>query len=256
MEKLWTFNKFNFLKKHFLIKEDSEFNQYQFGGGVTNPLGPGYGFAVDPKLSIYGSQDSPYVDQYARSVGITNTLTNVLSFIKSDLFGNKPKFDYFLEDLDFFKNLKILRIYRNANNNLNIYISFDLRNEEFFGVFKDYNYSHNKPKLYSDLFTDMRFRYINQDYILKLQNYFYHILKKWFIPNPGFYTVLKDNLIVKDEMGKEIPIKIGSILKIKRYDENNNGEPYVILFFNDKKYFINGNDYYFIKYWLEPYLEE
>ena len=74
MDNLWNFNKFKFLNDN-IIKEYSEFNQYQMDIGAQNPLGPGFGFATDPSLSIYGQDgDSPYTDYYSRTGGSINRL--------------------------------------------------------------------------------------------------------------------------------------------------------------------------------------
>jgi len=67
--KILNFNKFNFLKESY-----SDFNQFSQGGISPHSLGPGFGFAVDSKLSIYGNQDSPYTDQYSRTPMMVNTL--------------------------------------------------------------------------------------------------------------------------------------------------------------------------------------
>ena len=71
--KVLKYNKFNFLTESY-----SDFNQFSQNGVSPHGLGPGYGFAIDPKLSIYGSQDSPYVDQYQRTPMMVNNLLSIM----------------------------------------------------------------------------------------------------------------------------------------------------------------------------------
>ena len=205
MEKLWSFNRFNFMKTN-MLEDGSEFNQYSFGGQGVSPLGPGYGFASDPRMSIFGSQDSPYVDYYSRKTGMINDLMNVIKKTYKQA-SHDYKFDYFVEDLDDYENIKILRMNENNQMKLDIFISFDFKESEYFGVFKNFNTDFNKPTFVSELYESREFGYIDYSYQLKLENYLFKVLSNWFIPKKGFYKNLKENNILRTEFGGTIKIK-------------------------------------------------
>lgn len=245
MKRVLTFNKHQFINENY----GSEFSQMQFNVQPMG-LGPGYGFAVDNQISIYSDADSPYVDQYHRTPWMTNKLLNITKDLRANgSFYAATKFDHFIEDLENYNDFKILRISPNHSLTLDIYISFTLEDEEFFGVFKKFNWIQ-KPELLSDLFTDSRFTYIDNRYRLKLSNYFYKVLVKWFIPKLGEYMTLKD-VPVNNEMGEVKQIPKDNKIIVSAHTEDKDGTPYITVVYRDEKYFINKNDYYFFNYWCE-----
>lgn len=246
------YNQYKFLQENFppqLLNESSEFVDMQMGMN-PNPLGPGFGFAQDPTMSIYSDGSSPYVDNYARVGQMANDLARVMKNLMGDIRADirQHKLDYFLEDIEEFKNLKILRIFKNHELTIDVFISFELHDEEFFGVFRKFN-GVSEPKLKTDLFTDQRFRYIDTEYYLKLTSYLYKILYNWFIPNVGEYKVIQD-FNIKDSMGTKKTLKKGHVFRLKGYNEEN-GKLYLIIKHKEDIYTINDNDFYFFKYWTE-----
>ena len=245
-------------EKEQLIRESSEFNQYQlgidngFGGGA---LGPGYGFATDPGLSIYSPDSNPYVDMYARQSGTMSRLMQIIKQVSKEMMDDHifvRKSDRFLEDIDEFKNIKILRIFANENLKLNVYISFDFMEQEFFGVFRNFNASHTKPTFDTELLSDPKFSYIDKEYYLKLNQYIYKLVYNFFIPEPGMYKNLKEDCVVKDEMGQLKYLKEGKIVEVKGYNTDENNDPFIVLEIEGKKFNITGNNYFYFKYWYDP----
>jgi hypothetical protein len=253
MKKLWNYNKFKFINNN-LIKEYSEFNQYQMGldSSTSNPLGPTYGWSTDPGLSIYGTdQDSPYTDYYARTSGSVNRLNAISKSVFNDIDQSilRSKTDAFLDDIDNFNNYKILRIYLNDSLHLNIFISFYYDEEEFFGVFKNFNFG--EPNLETEMYTDPRFMYIDKEYKLKMSIYFKKILNNWFLPKKNSYKNLKDNCPVKDTLGNIKYLKKNSIINIIGVDMEKDNSPYIIMKQNDNKYYLKDKNYYYFNYWFE-----
>ncbi len=242
-----------------LIREGSEFNQYQlgldngFGGGA---LGVGYGFATDPGLSIYSPDSNPYVDMYARQAGTTSRLMQIIKQVSKEMMDDHVfarKSDRFLEDIDEYKNIKILRIFANENLKLNVYISFDFMEQEFFGVFRNFNSSHMKPTFDTELLGNPAFNYIDKEYYLKLNQYLYKLVYNFFIPEAGMYKNLKENCVVKDDnMGQLRYLKEGKIVEVLGYNTDENNDPYIVLKIEDKKFNITGNNYFYFKYWFDP----
>lgn len=247
------YNKYKFILDNFpeqMIKESTEFADMQLSQG-SNPLGAGYGFAKDPTMSVYSDDSAPYIDNYSRMSQVVQDLGRVMNNIGgsvSDIL--RYKLDYFLEDIDEYKNLKILRMFNNNLMNIDIYISFVFMDEEFFGVFRNFN-GLNKPKFESDLFSDPKYGYMNKEYYIKLNNYFYKIIYNWFIPTPGTYIVLNDTIKVKDSLGSNFNIKKNANIYLKGYNTDQDNDAYLIIKFKDDIYKITKNDYYFFKYWTK-----
>jgi hypothetical protein len=217
-------------------------------GQVNNPLGPGYGFAQDPQMSIYSDGANPYVDNYTRLSQIVADLGRVMKELQGSTSNAlKSRIDYFLEDIEEYQNLKILRIFVNTNMKLDVYISFDFMEEEFFGVFRSFN-GINEPKMDSDLFTDPRFNYMDKEYLIKLKNYVYKILYNWFIPTPGDYKVLADELKMKNSMGQTVTVKKNVNIYVKGYNTDADNNPFILVKYKDNVYEIGKNDYFFFKY--------
>jgi len=248
MKNLLPYRKFTFAQ---LIKEDSQFLQYQFGIEPFSSAA-GYAFAIDPKLSYQNYQDSPYTDFYARQHGLVSNVINIMKGHRTELGDSMYKTDNaFVEDLELFKNFRILRIFENQKLKLDLYIAFNYDDEEYFGVYKDFNYIM-KPKLESELFFDTRNQNrMNQEYRLKLSNYIYKKLGNWFIPEKGWYKCLAEKLILRDEMGKFFEIKRNKQVEILGYNLSKDNQPYIMLNINENKYYIHNNDYYYFKWRFE-----
>jgi hypothetical protein len=248
--KILRFNKYNFLSESY-----SDFNQFnQMGMGVS-PL-PGYGFAVDPKMSIYGHADSPYVDNYYRTPMLVNTLLDIIKGINKDAQNNYGaiKYDQFLEDVDEFKNFKILRTVINASYHIDIYVSFEFGDDEFFGLFKNFN-SIQKVKFTTDLFTDSNYRYINTEYRLKLDNYFRKVLNKWFKPKKGWFINLNKNLYVRNKLGNKILLPKDAKINVTTVGNDKDNNPYIKFLYKGEELVLNKNDYFFFNYWFEQTTE-
>lgn len=248
--KIYKFSRHTFLNKIF---ESSEFLQYQFGIEPMGTQGGGgqYAFAQDPSLSYYNYQDSPYTDFYARQSGLIANLAQVTKNIRNQSNSIYKDYDPFLEDIDLFKNIKILRIFENNNLKLDVFISFNYDNNEYFGALKNFN-GLSKPKFESELFYEPEYQYrFDSEYKLKLSNFFYKKLEKWFIPKKGFYKNLKPNNRVKDAMGKLYEMKNEQIIEVLGYNISNDNNPYLIIKVKDKTYHIENNDYYYFKWRFE-----
>lgn len=246
-----SFRRYSFLKDTELIKEDSQFLQYQFG---IEPFSPpaGYAFAIDPKLSYQNYQDSPYTDFYVRQHGLVQNVITLMKQHANLINGATYKTeDPFIEDLSLFKNLKILRIFENQRMKLDVFISFEYNDEEYFGVYKNFNYIM-KPKLESELFYDVKNQYrMDQEYKLKLSNLFYKKIEKWFIPKKGWYKLLVDKVTLRDGMGKQFEITKDKKVEVTGYNMSRDNEPFILLTVNNEKYQIQGNDYYYFKWRFE-----
>jgi len=240
----------------FAIFENSEFNQFLGGDSGkmgSDVFGAGYGFASDPGLSIYSDDNRPYQDQYARSQGTTNKLMQMAQGAGKNLF-NDPRFnrknDRFLEDSEYFKKLKILRMVQNQNLKLDIYISFEFNEQEFFGVFKNFNGLIKPPALTSPELLNNN-QYMDKEYFLKLNNFLYKKLYNWFKPKPGFYVNLKENNRIKDNMGRLLFLDKGKMVEVMGYNEDENNDPYITIKIKNQTYYIEKNNYFWFNWRFE-----
>lgn len=251
--KILKYSRYSFLNNIGFLNEGSEFQQYQFGIEPMGTQGGGgqYAFAQDPSMSYYNYQDSPYTDFYARQSGLVANLnmaaknaTNQSDIIFKD---QNP----FLEDINLYKNIKILRIFENNNLKLDVFISFLYDKNEYFGALRNFN-GLDKPKFESEIFYDPEYQYrFNAEYKLKLGNFFYKKLEKWFIPEKGFYKNMKNENKVKDSLGKLFEMKTDQVAEVLGYNMNSDNKPYIILKYKDKTYHVEGNDYYYFKWRFE-----
>ena len=250
--KILKFSRYSFLNESNLVKEGSEFMQYQFGIEPMNTAGGGgnYAFAQDPRMS-YNIQDSPYTDFYARQSGLVNNLNQIVKNVQSNgdmIFKDK---NAFLEDINSFKNIKILRMFENNNLKLDIFLSFIYNDNEYFGAIRNFN-ALSTPKFESELFYEPEYQYrFDSAYKLKLGNYFFKKLEKWFIPEKGMYKNLKPDNRVKDNMGKLYEMNTNQIIEVLGYNMNSDNKPYVILNVKGETFHIENNDYYYFKWRFE-----
>lgn len=251
--KIFNFSKYSFLSNTKLLKEGSEFLQYQFGIEPMGTQGGGgeYAFAQDPSSSYYNYQDSPYTDFYARQSGLVANLNQVMKNLRgqSDLIYKDT--NAFLQDINLYENIKILRIFENTNLKLDVFISFNYDKEEYFGAFRNFN-NIGKPKLESELFYMPEYQYrFDTEYKLRLSNLFYKKLEKWFKPEKGFYKNLKPDNRVKDKMGKLYEVNAEQIVEVLGYNLTPDNNPYIIIKVKDHTYHVEGNDYYYFKWRFE-----
>lgn len=247
--KVLKFSRYSFLNESNILNE-SEFLQYQFGIEPMGTQGGGgqYAFAQDPSSSYYNYQDSPYTDFYARQSGLVSNLNLIMKNLKTQNSLIYKETNPFLEDINLFENIKILRIFENNNLKIDIFLSFEYNEKEYFGAFKNFN-NISKPKFESELYYEPEYQYrFDNEYKIRLSNLFYKKLEKWFVPAKGFYKNLKPDNRVKDNMGKLYEVNAEQIVEVLGYNLSTDNKPYVILKVKDHIYHVEGNDYYYFKW--------
>lgn len=251
--KIYNFRRYSFINETKLITEDSEFLQYQFGIEPMGTQGGGgqFAFAQDPTSSYYNYQDSPYTDFYARQSGLVSNLDRLMKQNRKQTGMVYKDVNAFLEDINEYQNIKILRMFENNNLKLDIFLSYNFNDKEYFGAIKNFNHI-SKPKFESEIFYDPEFQYrFDNEYKLRLSNFFIKKLEKWFIPEKGMYKNLKENNRLKSKMGKIFEMNSNKVVEILGYNTSANNEKYIIVKYKGEIYHIEGNDYYFFKWRFE-----
>jgi hypothetical protein len=249
--KILKFSRYSFLNENKIF--ESEFLQYQFGIEPYGTAGGGgeYAFAQDPRTSYYNYQDSPYTDFYARQSGLVANLNQVVKNLRNQTNLIYKDKNAFLEDINSYKNLKVLRIFENNNLKLDLFLSFTFEDNEYFGAFKNFN-AINKPQFQSEIFYEPQYQYrFDNEYKLRLGNFFYKKLEKWFIPEKGFYKNLKNENKIKDNFGKLYEMKADQIIEVLGYNITSDNKPYIIVKIKGDTYHIENNDYYYFKWRFE-----
>lgn len=251
--KIYKYSRYSFLNDINIINEGSEFMQFQFGIEPMGTAGGGgeFAFAQDPSSSYYNYQDSPYTDFYARQSGLVSNLAQVMKNMRGQNNLIYKDSNPFLEDIELYDDIKILRIFENNSMKLDVFISFTLDKNEYFGAFRNYN-GLVRPTLESEVYYEPEYLYrFDSEYKLKLSNFFFKKLDKWFIPENGIYKNLKNENKVKDNMGKLYEMNENQIVEVLGYNMNSNNKPYLIIKVKDDTYHIENNDFYYFKWRFE-----
>jgi hypothetical protein len=251
--KVLKYSRYSFFNDMNLIKEGSEFQQFQFGLEPMNTDGGGgnYAFAQDPSLSMYNYGDSPFTDFYSRQSGLVANLDLMMKNMRGQNGTIYREENPFLEDINLYKNIKILRIYENNNLKLDLFLSFEYNDGEYFGAFRNFN-GLAKPKFESEVFYEPEYQYrFDGEYKIKLSNYFYKKLEKWFIPDKGFYKNLKPGTKIKNNLGELYEMNAEQVVEVLGYNLYSDGKPFVMIKVKDKTYHIENNDFYYFKYRFE-----
>jgi len=63
---------------------------------------------------------------------------------------------------------------------------------------------------------------------------------------------MKNGVTMKGDMGERLTLKENAIVNVVGYNVDKDGDPYIVIKYNDEVYNIDKNDYFYFKYWFEP----
>lgn len=148
-----------------------------------------------------------------------------------------------LEDQDI-QSMKILRIVKVNNINYDVYISFVIDDEEYWG--KISNINTNDPKLTSEVFKDYDLLQ-PKEWVIKTRGLIIKTIKQWLKPEPGMYRLLNDEIICYSvETGKQLRMERGIEIELIRSHENK-----IIIKHESDYYNLTGDNYIYFNYWFE-----
>lgn len=142
---------------------------------------------------------------------------------------------------------------RNESGTLDIFLTFEIDEEEYYGVFWGYGNSM-APEFVSEIQRLPMLAYAKDKYA-RLQGYILRTIEKWFEDLDGSYELKADGVVAYDDMGQDFLLKKG--VKVVYLDSNLDpnyrhikvrvkvGKNKV----KDLK--IKGLDVFFFKYWFE-----
>jgi hypothetical protein len=219
----------NFLK----INETTEFNLQRM-----NPDSAQASTHVnDPSLSTdsFNRFQSGIQAAMSRVNDILNNLsmTNSYRSLRSKLA---------LEDQDI-KSMKIQRIVKSNNINYDVYISFVIGEDEYWGVIKNIM---GTPELNSEVFKDTDL-YQSKEWIIKIKGLLIKTVKTWLKPLPGKYKLLNNEIICySTETGKMLKMEAGIEIDLVRSHSDK-----IIIKYGPDYYNLIGDNLIYFNWWFE-----
>jgi len=215
-----------------IIMEFSEFNAMRMGSDSV----PQSTHVDNPSLSM---------DSYNRyelnMKGALSKLDGIFKKISRTTTGINLHDGSTLELTDF-KQFKILRIFAANDIYFNIYFSFTIEEEEYFGVIEKIN-SPN-PNVKCELFRDLSV-FGSKEWIIRIKGMLVKSIRKWLDIDLGNYKLLKDLEVIDKNSGSRVIIPINSEIEVTKSNDN-----YIELLLDEKLYFITNNNYFYFNYYF------
>lgn len=222
------------MKRAKLILEFTEFNAMRL-----NPDSAQMSVHVDnPQLSInaFDKHEDGIRAGISRINNIIHSLSNSSGFraLKSRLS---------LEEQDL-SSLKILRIVKADHVNYDVYISFVIDNQEYFGLIE--NILTNDTNLKSEVFKDFDLVQ-SKEWIIKIKGSIIKCVKKWILPEEGKYKLINDEIHCNSVItGKMLKLDKNAEVEVVRSFDNR-----IIIKYNNEFYSLTNDNFIYFNYWFE-----
>lgn len=222
-------------KRNRLILEFTEFNLNRMNPDSVNYPTPN---VDDPQLSInaFDKHQDAIRMGIARINGILQTLSNSASFrqLKSKLS---------LEDQNI-RSMKVLRIVKSNNIDYDVYISFNVADEEYWGQIE--NILDKNPTFTSEIFKDYDLVQ-SKEWVIKLKGLVIKTVKAWLNPEEGNYKLLNDEAFCFSvDTGRLLRLEKNSEIEVIRAFENK-----VLIKYSNEYYHMVGDNYVYFNWWFE-----
>jgi hypothetical protein len=147
-----------------------------------------------------------------------------------------------LEDQNI-QRLKILRIVKN-NIDYNVYITFLIQDEEYWGVIE--NIMSSSPNFKSEVFKDFDLLQ-PKEWIIKIKGLIIKTVKMWLKPEPGYYKLINSEVICySKETGKQLRMEQGLEIEVIRAHDDK-----IIIKHDSDYYNLVGDNYVYFNWWFE-----
>ena len=219
--------------KH-LILEFTEFNLQRMNPDSFRPS-----MHVDnPQLST----DAFDKHQSAIRQAVSRLNSIMFSLKGNSAYGNLRS-QLLLEEQDI-QSLKILRIVKTNDIIYDVFVTFTIKEREYWGKISDI--LSYKPKFDSEVFKDGNLLQ-PKEWIIKISGLIIKTVKKWLLPEPGMYRLINNEVICYSvETGKQLEMSKGiEIELIRSFDKK-----ILIKYESDTYSLINDNFIYF-NWWFE-----
>ena len=193
---------------------------------------------MDPQMST---------DPFDRNTALKTQRIRTLLQISYSLVGLRDGIDDLNADL-VIKQVTIVKMFENSLGLLDIYIKFDIDDQEFMGIFQNWG-GVSAPVFKSPSFEEV---YYSASSKIKLIGMLKIIMNDYFKPEYGNW-INQVGIYLRDEWGVILFVKPGSRLKVDEVITEDD-HPKISLYYKDVLYHIQNIDYYWFK-WncsLEP----
>lgn len=224
--------------KEFIKESFSEFNLQRMNSDTVRPSI----HVDDPSLSTNAfdkhqdmvRQAISRIGDISKSVYGSSSLSNLKSVLS-------------IKDQDVTK-LRIKRVIKSEGLNYNVYITFNIGDQEYWGVVKNI---FTTPEVKSEAFSDKNL-ILSTEWIVKTKGIILKLLKRWFMPQFGKYRLLSDDIkCFSLETGKMTLLKSGSEIEILRSYNNQ-----IIFNFEGENYSLKGDDFVYFNWRFEQILDD
>ncbi len=148
-----------------------------------------------------------------------------------------------LENQDI-KSMKILRITKVNGINYDVYVTFVIGDNEYWGVINGILTSD--PELESEVFKDYDL-YQAKEWIIKIKGLVIKTIKAWMKPEPGKYKLINDEVICFSiETGRQLEMKKGIEIEVVRAYDNR-----IVVRHESETYNLVGDNFVYFNWWFE-----
>ena len=148
-----------------------------------------------------------------------------------------------LEDQDI-KSMKILRIVKVNGINYDVYVTFVIGDNEYWGVINGILTSN--PEFESEVFKDYDL-YQAKEWIIKIKGLVIKTIKTWMKPEPGKYKLINDEVICFSiETGRQLEMQKGIEIEVVRAYDNR-----IVVRHESETYNFVGDNYVYFNWWFE-----
>ena len=221
-------------KGKYLILETSEFNFQRMSPDSVQAAGQ----VDDPALSI---------NAFDKHQDLVRQATAIIGQLQGAMMGSAAyrtlKSKLSLEDQEI-KSLKIVRIVKNQNLNYDVYVSFIIDEQEYWGVVKDIT---GNTEFKSEVFKDHDLIQ-TKEWVIKLKGLMIKNIKSFLKPQFGMFKALKEDIICYSQInGKMLTIpKDAEIEVLKSYNDR------IIFKYKNDQYSLTGDNFIYFNWWFEP----
>jgi hypothetical protein len=221
-------------RRNKLILEFTEFNLQRFNADSARASV----HVDDPQLSInaFDKFQDAIRQAMSRINGILFNLkgTSAYSNLRSKLA---------LEHQDI-QSLKIQRITKVNSISYDVYLTFIINDEEYWGVIE--NIMGLNPKFTSEVFKDFDLLQ-PKEWIIKIRGLIIKTVKMWLKPEPGVYKLLNDEVICYSvDTGKQLKMSQGIEIELVRSHDDK------LVVKNENEYYnLTGDNYIYFNWWFQ-----
>lgn len=222
-------------KRNKLILEFTEFNAQRMNPDSANYPMPN---VDNPQLSInaFDKHQDAIRQGISRINGILTSLSSSASFraLKSKMA---------LEDQNI-QSMKILRIVKANNVNYDVFISFNVADEEYWGQIE--NILDKSPSFTSEIFKDFDLVQ-SKEWIIKIKGLIIKAVKTWLNPEEGMYKLLNDEAYCYAvDTGRLLKLEKGTEVEVMRSFDNK-----ILIKYSNEYYTLIGDNYVYFNWWFE-----